>query len=61
MSNCKSLNDYLGLLGNNEGLMLVVFCAQWSIPSTVLCQDLQQLVEEYEIKHVVIDFNDCPV
>lgn len=61
MTTCKSLTDYLGLIGNNQDWLLVIFVAQWSIPSTVLSQDLQPLLEEYQIKNVNIDFNDCPV
>jgi len=61
MTTCKSLTDYLGLIGNNQDWLLVVFVAQWSIPSTVLSQDLQPLLEEYQIRNVCIDFNDCPV
>jgi len=61
MTTCKSLTDYLGLIGNNQDWLLVMFVAQWSIPSTVLSQDLQPLLEEYQIRNVCIDFNDCPV
>lgn len=58
---CKSLTDYFGIIGNNTGILLVEFTADWSIPSNVLSQDIQDLLQSYNLNYVTVNFNDCPV
>lgn len=60
---CKSFNEYLGEIGNSgDKLIIAEFYADWSVPSQVLSQELDELMQDYPmLSHIKVNFNDCPV